>query len=173
MKTGFLVLIVGCLLTACGRSDNSSTTQSTTDSSTTAVPKPRNCKTILEADKLGKTNDYQESAKAINVAITLEQDSSATETANGCYFNNTVTILATKKSGSRVFKRTLLKDDLLYFTKSDELIERSLLKNTTYKPTFNGQKYITITMQLIDPVSQKTADYLVYMNYFGEIVKVR
>lgn len=173
MKYGFLLLIAACLLTACGRSDNSSTTQPPADSSSTAASKPRNCKTILEADKLGQTNDYQESAKAINVAITLEQDSSATETANGCYFNNTVTILATKKSGSRVFKRTLLKDDLLYFTKSDELIERSLLKNTTYKPTFNGQKYITVTMQLIDPVSQKTADYLVYMNYFGEIVKVR
>ena len=42
-----------------------------------------------------------------------------------------------------------------------------------YKPSFNGQKYMTLTMRLLDPETKKKTDYEVFMNYFGEIVKVR
>ena len=66
-----------------------------------------------------------------------------------------------------------IKDDLLYFTKNDTPIEQAILQSVTYKPTFNGQRYITISMRLIEPESRKTSDYLVTMNYFGEIIKVR
>lgn len=173
-KAPLFFLFIG-LLTACGRNEKKQENpQSATDTVVAvATPKPKNCQSILEADKLGKANTYQESAKPITVTMTLEQDTSSTQTADGCYFNNTVTVLATKKSGSRIFKRTLLKDDLLYFIKTDEVVERSVLQNATYKPTFNGQKYVTITMRVIEPGNKKTTDYTVFMNYFGEIVKVK
>ncbi|WP_338868915.1 hypothetical protein WBJ53_18765 [Spirosoma sp. SC4-14] len=174
MKNACVLLLVTSLLVACGQTetrDQSSTTHS--DSVAAAPAKPKNCKSVIEADKLGKADEYQESAKPIKVALTLEQDSSTTQTTNGCYFNHSVTVLTTKKSGSRVFKRTLLKDDLLYFSKNDESINQSLLQKVAYKPTFNSQKYITLTMQLIDPIDQKTTEYTVFMNYFGEIVKVK
>jgi hypothetical protein len=176
MKHARLLLLVATLLTACNQPEkkqDKAAQSANTDSVAAVPPKPKNCQSVIDVDKLGKANEYQESAKSIKVALTLEQDTSSTETANGCYFNHSVTVLATKKSGSRVFKRTLLKDDLLYFVKSDDIIERSVMQNTTYKPTFNGQKYITLTMRLIDPVSKKKTDYTLFMNYFGEIVKVK
>ncbi|GAB3885740.1 hypothetical protein [Spirosoma agri] len=175
MKNAALFFLTASLLAACGHTERTTknTSSPLVDSAVVTSPKPKNCLSLIEPEKLGKANDYQESAKSIKVALTLEKDTSTTETAGGCYFNNTVTVLATKKSGSQLFKRTLLKDDLLYFTKSDDVINRSVLQNTTYKPTFNGQKYITLTMSLRNPDSKKTANYIVFMNYFGEIVKVR
>ncbi|GAB4024229.1 hypothetical protein [Spirosoma gilvum] len=175
MKNAFLLALTFSLLVACGRSEKTteSTTVSKADSIATESPTPKNCKTVIDADKLGKSDVYQESAKSIKVALTLTQDTSSTETSAGCYFNNAITVLATKKSGSQLFKRTLLKDDLLYFIKSDDVVERSVLKTVTYKPTFNSQRYINLVMRVIDPVSQKTSDYTLFMNYFGEIVKVK
>lgn len=175
MKNASLLVLTVGLLIACGRSEKTQETQtsSKTDSVATIAPKPKDCKTVVDADKLGKADVYQESGKSIKVTLTLAQDTSSTETANGCYFNNAITVLATKKSGSQLFKRTLLKDDLLYFIKSDEVVERSVLKTVAYKPTFNGQRYINLVMRVIDPVSQKTVDYTLFMNYFGEIVKVK
>ncbi|GAB2575750.1 hypothetical protein [Spirosoma areae] len=177
MKIAYLLLLTASLLTTCGRTektqDNTTQSTTTTDSVTATSPKPRNCQSIVEPDKLGKANVYQESAKPIKVALTLDQDTSTTEIASGCYYNYTVTVLATKKSGSPLFKRTLLKDDLLYFIKSDAVVERSVLQNTIYKPTFNGQKYITLSMRLLEPGNRKITDYTLFMNYFGEIVKVR
>ncbi|MCK8493630.1 hypothetical protein M0L20_17320 [Spirosoma sp. RP8] len=177
MKHSRLLLLVTGLLAACGGSeqkkDKPTEVIASTADSVGAAPKRQNCQSIIGAERLGKANEYQESAKPLKVTITLEQDTSATQTTKGCYFNNMVTVLATKKSGSRVFKRTLTKDDLVYFTKNDTPIEEAVLQNTLYKPTFNGQKYITLTMRLMEPVSKKTSDYTVYMNYFGEIVKVR
>ncbi len=180
MKNTLFILFVASLLTACGRTEKAqdNTTKSTTatpDSVVATVPKIKNCQSMVEAAKLGKSDTYQESAKSIKVTLTLDQDTSSVQTDNGCYFNNAITVLATKKSGSgsRVFKRTLLKDDLLYFTKSDKAIERAILQKTIYKPTFNGQKYVTLTMQLIEPGSKKMTSYTVFMNYFGEIVKVK
>ncbi|MBD2701716.1 hypothetical protein IC229_13785 [Spirosoma sp. BT702] len=175
MKNAYVFVLAVGLLAACGKSEKKeeNTTSATTDSTVVAAPKPKNCQSILKADKLGKSNEYQESAKPMKFTLTLDQDTSATSTEKGCYFNNTATILAVKKSGSRVFKRTLAKDDIAYFSKNDELIARSVLQNATYKPTFNGQRYVTITVRLIDPVGEKKSDYLVFMNYFGEIVKVK
>ncbi|GAB3032710.1 hypothetical protein [Spirosoma pulveris] len=180
MKNAFSLLLIASLLVACGRSEKkddtatqSSTTQPAADTAKTTTSKPENCRSVVETDKLGKSDVFQESAKPITVTLTLAQDSSATQTTDGCYFNNTITVLAAKKSGSQVFKRTLLKDDLLYFIKSDDVVERSVLQQVVYKPTFNAQRYITLMMQLIEPVSKKKTDYTVTMNYFGEIIKVR
>lgn len=177
MKNPCLLALAVSLFFACGRTEKAQeATQSatgTTDSMEVIASKPKNCQSILEANQLGKANTYQESAKPVTVTMTLDQDTSSTQTTSGCYFNNSVAILAVKKSGSRIFKRTLLKDDLLYFIKSDDVVERSVLQNATYKPTFNGQKYITITIRVLEPVSRKSTSYTVFMNYFGEIVKVK
>ncbi|GAB3997323.1 hypothetical protein GCM10028807_42210 [Spirosoma daeguense] len=174
MKNAYVLVLVAGLLTACGGSEKGQeNATSTVDTTAVAAAKPKNCQSILNADKLGKPNEYQESAKPMKFTLTIDQDTSATSTEKECYFNNMVTVLAVKKSGSRVFKRTISKDDLLYFVKTDDVVERSVLQNTTYKPTFNGQRYVTLTMRLIDPVSEKTAEYLIFMNYFGEIVKVK
>lgn len=179
MKNVFLFLLGLSLLTSCGSSTEKkqdTTVQASTataDSAVAETPKSKNCQTIVTADKLGKADVYQESGKSIKVSLTLEQDTSSTQVGNGCYFNNTITVLATKKSGSQLFKRTLLKDDLLYFTKSDDAINQSILEKVTYKPTFNGQRYITLTMHLLEPESKKTMEFTLFMNYFGEIVKVK
>ena len=179
MKNVFIALFAVCLLQACGQTEKkqentTQTAQASTDSAATpASPKTSNCQSVVKAGKLSKADVYQESAKALTVSITVDQDTSSMQVANGCYFNNTVTIQATKKTGSQVFKRTLLKDDLLYFTKNDKPIEQAILQSVTYKPTFNGQRYITISMRLVEPENKKVSDYLVTMNYFGEIIKVR
>ncbi|GAB4044144.1 hypothetical protein [Spirosoma litoris] len=179
MKNAFLLLFGLGLLTACGgnsekkQEPTGQSTTITTDSVTATTPKPKNCLSVADADKLGKADVYQESGKSIKVSLTLEQDTSSTQVGSGCYFNNTITVLATKKSGSQLFKRTLLKDDLLYFTKSDDAINQSILEKVTYKPTFNGQRYITLTMHLLEPESKKTMEFTLFMNYFGEIVKVK
>ncbi|GAB3803186.1 hypothetical protein GCM10028819_32730 [Spirosoma humi] len=179
MKNVFIALFAVCLLQACGQKESKqeNTTQaaqaSVDSTSTPPSPKTDNCQSVTKADKLGKADVYQESAKALTVSITVNQDTSSMRVADGCYFNNTVTIQATKKTGTQVFKRTLLKDDLLYFTKNDKPVEQAILQSVTYKPTFNGQRYITISMRLVEPESRKTSDYLVTMNYFGEIIKVR
>ena len=178
MKNAFSFILAASLLTACGRTKTTqdNTTQSKTtqiDSVTTTRPESRNCQSLAKAGKLGKANRYQESAKPINVILTIDQDTTTLQTANGCYYNTTLTVLAQKKSGSRVFKRTLLKEDLLYFSKKDDAIQRAILQDVLYKPTFNGQKYITLTMRLMEPGSKRTTDYTVFMNYFGEIVKVK
>lgn len=179
MRNVFVALFAICLLQACGQTEkkqdnNSQTVQATTDSAaTTALPKASNCQSVVKAGKLGKTDTYQESAKALAVSVTVDQDTSSMQVAGDCYFNNTVTIRATKKNGSQVFKRTLLKDDLIYFTKNDKPIEQGILQSVTYKPTFNGQRYITVSMRLIAPDSKNTSDYLITMNYFGEIIKVK
>ncbi len=175
MKSSTLLFVFASLLTACGHTDNTShkSNSPATDSVVAAVPKPKNCQSVVNAEKLGKSNVYQESAKPIKVSVTVQQDTSSLQVEGGCYFNNTVTVLATKKTGSQVFKRTLLKDDLLYFTKTDKSIEKAILQSVTYKPTFNSQKYITINMRLVEPDNKKMLDYLVTMNYFGEIIKVK
>ncbi|MVM30419.1 hypothetical protein GO755_10270 [Spirosoma sp. HMF4905] len=179
MKNAFLLFFIFSLLTACGGNTDkkqdspAQSTTATTDSTAAPAPKPKNCQSVVEADKFGKADVYQESGKSIKVSLTLDQDTSSTQVANGCYFNNTVTVLATKKSGSPMFKRTLLKDDLLYFTKSGDAIKQSILQKVIYKPTFNGQRYITLTMHLLEPESKKTMDFTLFMNYFGEIVKVK
>ena len=178
MKNAHLLLFVLSLLSACGRtekSQNQATSSSavTADSATATAPKPRNCQSVALSGKLGKSDTYQESGKSLKVTLTLNQDSSQVTTEQTCFFNNTVTVLATKKSGGPAFKRTFLKDDLLYFIKTDAVVERSVLQNVSYKPTFNGQKYITLTMHLIDPANKKKTDYTLFMNYFGEILKVR
>ncbi|GAB3767515.1 hypothetical protein GCM10028818_00430 [Spirosoma horti] len=179
MKNVFMALFAACLLQACGQTEKkqentAQTTQASADlMATPRVSKTSDCQSIVKSAKLGKADIYQESAKALTVSITVDQDTSSLQVANGCYFNNSVTIRATKKSGSQVFRRTLLKDDLVYFTKNDKPIEQAILQSVTYKPTFNGQRYITISMRLIEPESKKTSDYLVTMNYFGEIIKVR
>ncbi len=187
MKHIHFVLLSVSLLTACGRTETAqdntqntvaqpvpATTSARTapDSGTAAGPKPQNCRSILDAATLGKVNTYRESAKPVTVGITLAQDTSTTAIAGECYFNNTVTVQATNRSNRPLFKRTLLKDDLLYFSKRDEAIQRAVLQNVIYKPTFNGERYITLTMRLMEPGNRKTTDYTVFMNYFGEIVKV-
>ena len=179
MKNAFLTLLAAGLLTACGRTEKAqdNTTQSpktTADSTAVAqAAKPKNCQSLLKADQLGKANVYQESAKPISVTMTMTQDTSTLQTADGCYFNNSVTVRVAKKSGGQLFKRTLLKEDLFYFAKSDAAVRRAVLQRATYTPTFNGLKYLTLTMRLIEPKSRQTTDYVVFMNYFGEIVKVR
>ena len=171
MKNAFFLLIIASLSTACGRTEN--TSQATADSTATALPKAKNCRSVVDAGKLGKSDEYQESAKPIKVTLTLSQDTSTAQIADTCYFNNAVTVLTTKKNGSQLFKRTLAKDDLLLFTKNDETIQQAVLQQAVYKPTFNSQKYINLGMRLIDPASGKTTDYTISMNYFGEIVKVK
>ena len=177
MKNASLLLFALSLFTACNRSEktqDSTTTQSaTTDSVAVAPPKPKNCQQVVEAVNLGKTSVYQESAKPISVSITVEQSDNTTQASNGCYFDNAVTVRATKKSGGYLFKRTFNKGDLVIFSKNDESIGKAILQTITYKPSFNGQKYMTLTMRLIDPESKKKTDYELFLNYFGEIVKVR
>lgn len=180
MKNTLALFFVTCLLTACGRTDKAQDStptgkaaQGATDSVATTAANLPTCQSVVKAGKLGKADEYRETAKSITVAITLEQDSSSVPTAKGCYYNNTVTVLATKKSGNQVFRRTLLKDDLAYFTKDDHAIEQSVLQTVTYKPTFNSQRYITLNMHLLEPDTRQTLDYTVFMNYFGEIVKVK
>ncbi len=179
MKNALTLLMAASLLIGCGRTENakdkasSQSTTAATDSVVVAAPTPKNCRSIIEADKLDKPLEYKETAKPLKFTLTLNQDTSTTQTADGCYFNYTVTILATKKSGSQAFKRTLLKDDLLYFTKDDDAIRRSILQHATYKPTFTSERFFDLTMRLIEPTSKKTKDYTLFMNYHGEIVKVR
>ncbi|GAB2535324.1 hypothetical protein GCM10027085_27600 [Spirosoma aerophilum] len=169
------MILTTCLLVACGQSEKAKdqSTQRQPDTTAAKTPQPKDCQTVDTGAKLGKADVYQESAKPIKVSITIEQDTSSTVLDNGCYFNNSITVMATKKAGGQVFKRTLLKDDLLYFVKSDKDIEKAVLQSATYKPTFNSLKFITFTMHLIDPTSRQTLDYLVTMNYFGEIIKVK
>jgi len=174
-KLSILCLVVSIM--ACGRSEKSekttAATQSATADSVAKVAKPQNCQSVVEGDKLGKADVYQESAKNIKVSLTLAQDASTMPTSEGCYYNNSVEVLATKKSGSQLFKHTLFKDDLALFVKNDEAIQKAILKKATYKPTFNGQKYITLTLNLTEPDTKRATDYTVYMNYYGEIVKVK
>ncbi len=180
MKKIVSILALVASLLACGGSEksekNTAATQSTTAAASDSVAtdaKPQNCKSVVDSGKLGKADVYQESAKNIKVSLTLAQDASTMPTSDGCFFNNSVEVLATKKSGSQLFKHTLMKDDLTMFTKNDEAIQQSILQRATYKPTFNGQKYITLTLNLMDPTTKKSTDYTVYMNYHGEIVKVK
>ncbi|AUD01793.1 hypothetical protein [Spirosoma pollinicola] len=175
MRSSFLLLLLANLLVACGHTENAKekSNPAKIDSVTATTQTSKSCLSVVKPEKLGKSDEYQESAKPIKVSVTVDQDTSSMQVADECYFNNTVTILATKKTGSRVFKRTLLKDDLLYFTKSDKSIEQAILQSVTYKPTFNSQKYVTVNMRLIEPGTKKTLDYLVTMNYFGEIIKVK
>ena len=178
MKNAYLLLLTAGLLGACGRSEKAqdTTTQSTTAATGTdaaKAPAPKNCQSVLAADKLGKPLEYRETAKPIKVSITLDQDTSAVQTANGCYFNNTFTVLTTKKSGKQMFKRTLLKDDLLYFVDNDDAVKQAVLQNVTYKPTFNGERYFNLSVQLVEPVSKKTLNYTLFVNYYGEIVKIK
>ena len=179
MKKYLTTLALAAILLACGRSEKSEKTANTTQLTTTtaadsvATIAPQNCQSVVENGKLGKADVYQESAKNIKVSLTLAQDVGTMPTSDGCYFNNSVAVMAIKKSGSQLFKHILLKDDLAMFTKNDGPIERSILQRATYKPTFNGQKYITLTLNLLDPITKKTTDYTVYMNYFGEIIKVK
>lgn len=177
MKNAPLFLLALSLLTACNRAektqDSTVAQSSATDSVAAVSPTPKNCQQVVDAADLGKTNVFQESAKPISVSITVEQSENTTQATGGCYFDNAVTVRANKKSGSYLFKRTFDKGDLVYFSKNDEAIERSILQTITYKPSFNGQKYMTLTMRLIDPESKKKTDYELFLNYFGEIVKVR
>lgn len=159
------------LVTGCGRTEQ--TAQTSNDSLRTESAKPRNCQSIVAADKLGKTDEYQESAKPYKFTLTLEQDSSTTDAGSTCYFNNSVTVLATQKSGSQVFKRSLVKDDIRYFVKNGEDLQPFILEKATYQPTFNSQRYIVIQMQLLNPENQQKISYTVMMNYHGEIVKVK
>lgn len=174
MKNAFLLFVITSLL-ACGRTDKAqeNAAQSTADSVAATPPKPKNCQSVVAADKLGKPMEYAESAKPIKFTLTLDQDTSATETTGGCYFNNTITVQAVRKSGKQLFKRTLSKDDLLLFVKNKEANTQTILQNVAYKPTFNGERYCLLTMRLIEPVSKKTTDYTAFVNYYGEIVKVR
>ncbi len=176
MKNVFLPVLIAGLLFACGGSEtkqDNATGQSTADSMTVATPKARDCQSVGGTGKLGKSDVYQESDKAINVTLTVNQDTSTTQTTTDCFFNNVVTVLAAKKSGERVFRRVLAKDDLLYFIKNDEAVQRAVLQRATYKPTFNRQKYVTLTMHFMEPDTRKTTDYMVFMNYFGEIIRVK
>jgi hypothetical protein len=179
MKNAQLTLLALGLLTACGRNETDRNTAQSTNKGTpdsvaaAATPAPKPCESVVKIGQLGKANVYQESAKGISVTLTLEQDNQRLEVGETCYANNSVTVLAAKKSGSRVFKRTFTKADLLYFTKNDQPIEQGVLQSAIYKPTFNAQKYITVTMRLLEPVSKKTTDYTAFLNYYGEITNVR
>ncbi|OIN55664.1 hypothetical protein [Arsenicibacter rosenii] len=172
MKNPWLLSLLVLLGSACNQQSAKNDTQTITDT-TAAVVKRKDCKSLADAAKLGKADIYKESSKPLQFALTLDQDSTWVETPSGCIANNTITVLATKKSGQQAFKRTLTKEDLTYFLKNDEEIEASILQQVTYKPTFNSQKYIVLAMHLVDPKNDKTLDYAVYMNYFGEIVKVK
>ena len=180
MKTTVIPILLTCLFASCNTTDKAKeATKPPTEvpgevaTVAAAAPKP-DCKTLGGLPELGKNNVYQESAKPVRVTLTMNQDSiSTTSTAKGCYHNYIATIEATKKSGGRIFTRTFSKDDLRYFGPSDEVLDQTVLQNLTYKPSFNGQKYVTLTARLEEPISGKRMDYLVYMNYFGEVVKVR
>lgn len=177
MKKHLALFALALSLFACGTSETKQTT--TTNPPQTARPdsvvaaKPQNCQSVVEAAKLGKTDEYSESAKNVRVKLTLFQDESTQAVSGGCYFNNAVEVAATKKSGSVVFRRKLLKDDLIHFTKNDAAVEAGILQKATYIPTFNSQKYITIGLQLTDPSDKKNTSFTVFMNYYGEIVKVK
>lgn len=178
MKNVLLTLLTIGLLMACNRTEKTQDTTTTQSSATGAVdapitPKPQNCHQLVEAAILGKTNVYQESAKPISVSITVEADTTNLQIDSNCFVNNTATVRVTTKAGKELFKRTFFNNDLIYFSKNDEAIEQATLQNVTYKPSFNGQKYLTLTMQLIDPESRKKMDYELFINYYGEIVKVR
>lgn len=176
MKNAFLLLCATGLLLACGRTektqDSAQSTTAPADSVATAA-KLRNCQSVADADKLGKPQEYKESAKPITFTLTLDQDTSATQTADGCYLNNTITVMAVRKSGKQLFKRTLTKDDLRLFAKNDETVGQTVLQSAVYKPTFNGERYLLVTMRMLEPGSKKTRDYTLFMNYYGEIVKLR
>ncbi len=179
MKTTVIPVILTCLLLGC---TNTEKPEETTNPPTVApsevvaepmaVPKS-DCKTLAGLPELGKNKVYQESAKPVRVTLAMNEDTSSTTTAKGCYHNYIATIDAAKKSGGQLFSRTFSKDDLRYFGPSDETLNQSVLQNVTYKPSFNAQKYVTLTARLEEPISGKRTDYLVYMNYFGEVVKVR
>lgn len=179
MKNALLIPLIA-LLTACGGAktvqDTTKSPTVTADSVATASPapaKPQNCRSVADADKLGKPLVYKESAKPLTFTLTLNQDTSTMQTSDGCYYNNTLTVLATKKADRQAFRRTLLKEDIAYFSKDGEAIGRSVLQRATYTPTFNSERYFFVTMRLLDPVSKKTKDYRLFMNYYGEIVKVK
>lgn len=167
----FLALTVACNSSEKKGDTGAAATTASADSA--VVAKPKNCQSIAERGKLDKSDVYQETAKPVKTTLTLRQDESSMPVANGCVFNNKVEILVARKSGKQEFKRTLLKDDLLAFSDKDEAIQASVLKRATYIPSFNSQKYVTIGMRLTDPQTQKNTDITVYMNYHGEIVKVR
>lgn len=178
MKNALLTLLAVGIFMACGRTEKTQDTTTAQSSATNAVatptpPKSQNCQQLVEAATLGKTNVYQESAKPIRVSITVEADTSNLQIGSNCFVHNTATVGVTTKVGKELFKRTFFNNDLIYFSKNDEAIERSILQNVIYKPSFNGQKYMTLTMQLIDPESRKKTDYELFINYYGEIVKVR
>ncbi|MBC8153351.1 MAG: hypothetical protein H7Z72_10605 [Bacteroidetes bacterium] len=174
MKNACLLLFATGLLLACGRTEKTQdNAQSAPADSVTTAAKLRNCQSIADAEKLGKPMEYRESAKPITFTLTLDQDTSATQTAGGCYLNNTITVMAVRKSGKQLFKRTLTKDDLRLFAKDDETVGQTVLQSATYKPTFNGERYLLVTMRMLEPDSKKTRDYTLFMNYYGEIVKLR
>lgn len=174
MKNTLLTLLTASLLIACGRSENTNeTTTQAADSVATTAGKPQNCQSVVDTARLGKPFEYQESAKPIKVTLTLNPDTSTVQTTGNCYTNTAVTVTAVRKSGKFLFKRTLNKDDLIYFVDTDSTVRASVLENVTYKATFNGQPYFNLTMHLLEPVSKKTTDYTLFMNYYGEIVKVR
>ena len=179
MKITVVPVLLTCLFFSCNSTEKANETdKSPMDVSgeiatvAAAAPEP-NCKTLAGLPELGKDKVYQESAKPIKVTLTMNEDTSSTNTPKGCYHNYVATIEAAKKSGDRVFKRTFTKDDLCYFGPSDETLDQSVLQNVTYKPSFNAQKYINLTARLEEPISGKRTDYLVYMNYFGEVIKVK
>lgn len=178
MKKSFLILSLTAVLAGCGRSETAQTDTASTsaaDSVTAAAApaKPENCKSVVEPAKLGKADEYQESGKDLKVTLTLNQADNTTPGPDGCYFNNSVDVTATRKSGKPVFRRTLVKEDLGYFSESDSVIEKGVLQSVQYKPTFNSQKYVSLTMRLRDPETDKTTDFTVYMNYNGEILRVK
>ena len=178
MKNALLTLLTAGLLTACGRTEKTQDTTTAQSSATDTVttlspPKTQNCQQLVEAATLGKTNVYQESAKPISVSITVAADTGNLQTGSDCFVHNIATVHATTKSGKELFNRTFVYNDPIYFSKNDEAIERSVLQNLTYKPSFNGQKYITLTMRLIEPENRRKTDYELFINYYGEIVKVR
>lgn len=163
---------------ACGRTEKTQDTttaqNSTADTLSVPVsPKPQDCQQLVKATVLDKTNVYQESAKPISVSITMQADTSNLQIGGDCFVHNTATVRATTKGGKELFKRTFFSNDPIYFSKNDEAIERSTLHNLTYKPSFNARKYMTFTMQLIEPESRKETDYELFINYYGEIVKVK
>jgi|GEM_PF-1660473 len=179
MKITVIPVLLTCLFFGCTNTENATETiKSPTDvpgeiaTIAAAAPTP-DCKTLAGMPELGTDKVYQESAKPVRITLTMNQDTSNTTTPKGCYHNYVATIETVKKSGGKLFARTFSKDDLRYFGPSDETLDQSVLQNVTYKPSFNGQKYVTLTARLEEPISGKRTDYLVYMNYFGEVVKVK
>ncbi len=179
MKATVIPVLLACLLAGCNNTENATETiKSPTDvpgevATVAAAAPTSDCKALAGLPELGKTKVYQESAKPVRVTLTMNQDTSNIITPKGCYHNYVATVETVKKSGSKLFIRRFGKDDLRYFGPSDEILDQSVLQNVTYKPSFNGQKYVTLTARLEEPTSGKRTDYLVYMNYFGEVVKVR